>query len=106
DQYWINWGNLGDALYWIPSRRSEAATPYRTAISLARAKLEVNSRDANVWAGVACYYAMLDDRAQALESLQRALEIAPRDPDVMFRAAIIYNHFGDTDHCLAWLKQA
>jgi tetratricopeptide (TPR) repeat protein len=106
DRNWINWGNLGDALYWIPGRRLEAAKPYHTAISLARGKLEVNPRDAETWAMVAAYYAMLDDKAHALESLQRALESAPGDPDVAFRAAIIYNHFGDTDHSLAWLKKA
>jgi len=103
---WSNWGNLGDALYWIPARRSEAATPYHTAISLARAKLEINPRDANIWAMVASYYAMLDDRAAAHESLQRALNIAPADPDVAFRAAIVYMHAGDTDRCLTWLSKA
>jgi eukaryotic-like serine/threonine-protein kinase len=106
DRRWINWGNLGDALYWIPGRRSEAAIPYHTAISLASAKLEINPRDANIWAMVASYYAMLDDRAQAQESLQRALNIAPGDPDVAFRAAIVYMHAGDTDRCLEWLKKA
>jgi tetratricopeptide (TPR) repeat protein len=73
---------------------------------LASAKLEINPRDANIWAMVASYYAMLDDRAEAQESLQRALNIAPGDPDVAFRAAIIYMHAGDTDRCLAWLKKA
>ena len=61
-----------------------AAKPYHTAISLARGKLEVNPRDADAWAMVAAYYAMLDDKAHALESLQRALESAPGDPDVAF----------------------
>jgi tetratricopeptide (TPR) repeat protein len=106
DRNWINWGNLGDALYWIPGRRLEAAKPYHTAISLARGKLEANPRDGDTWAMVAAYYAMLDDKAHALESIQRALESAPGDPDVAFRAAIVYNHFGDTGRSLAWLKKA
>jgi eukaryotic-like serine/threonine-protein kinase len=106
DRNWINWGNLGDALYWTLGRRQEAKKPYQTAILLASAKLEVNPRDANTLAGVACYYAMLDNKAQAEEILQRALEVAPGDPDVMFRAGIVYNHFGDSDRTLAWLKKA
>ena len=106
DRNWINWGNLGDALYWSPSRRAEAANAYHTAISLARAKLEVNPRDANSWAIVASYHAMLGDRAQAQDSLRRALTLAPGDPDVAFRAAIVYIHSGDTERCLAWLKKA
>ena len=106
DQNWTNWGNLGDALYWTPGRRSESAAAYRSAISLAQAKLEVNPRDANIRAIVASYYAMLGDRVQALKSLQAALKIAPKDPDVAFRAAIVYMHTGDTERCLAWLKTA
>ena len=106
DRNWINWGNLGDALYWSPGRRAEATTPYRTAISLARAKLEVNSRDGDGWAFVASYYAMLGDRPQAQESLQRAISVTPADPDVAFRAAIVYLHAGDTERCLEWLKKA
>ena len=104
DRYWVNWGNLGDALYWTPGRRSEAAAAYRSAISLAQAKLDVNPRDADTRAIVASYYAMLGDRKQALKSLQEALELAPKDPDVAFRAAIVYMHAGDTQNCLAWLK--
>ncbi len=96
DRYWVNWGNLGDALYWTPGRRSEAAAAYRSAISLAQAKLDVNPRDADTRAIVASYYAMLGDRKQALKSLQEALELAPKDPDVAFRAAIVYMHAGDT----------
>ena len=106
DRNWINWGNLGDALYWSPGRRAEATTPYRTAISLARAKLEVNPRDGDGWAFVASYYAMLGDRPQAQESLQRAISVTPTDPDVAFRAAIVYMHAGDTERCLEWLKKA
>ncbi len=44
------WGNLGDALYWTPGRRLEAAAAYRKAISLAATKLQVNPRDANLLA--------------------------------------------------------
>ncbi|MGB9257354.1 MAG: tetratricopeptide repeat protein [Candidatus Korobacteraceae bacterium] len=106
DHNWINWGNLGDALYWTPGRRSEAAAAYRSAISLAQAKLDVNPRDANIRAIVASYYAMLGERAQALKSLQEALKLAPKDPDVAFRAAIVYMHAGDTDRCLSWIKTA
>jgi eukaryotic-like serine/threonine-protein kinase len=106
DRNSMNWGNLGDALYWTPGRRSEAAAAYKKAITLTRAQLDVNPRDALLWVMVADYYAMLNQRAPALDSLQRALEIAPADPDVAFRAAIVYNHFGDTDRCLLWLKKA
>jgi len=35
-----------------------------------------------------------------------ALAIAPKDADVLFRAAVLYNHFGDTDKTLKFLSRA
>ena len=100
------WGNLGDALYWTPGRRSEAAAAYRKAISLADAKLQVNPRDATTLAFRATYKAMTDDRTGAITDLNRALELAPSDADVRFRAALVYNHFGDVDRTLSSLEKS
>jgi serine/threonine protein kinase/tetratricopeptide (TPR) repeat protein len=103
---WLNWGNLGDTLYQIPSRRPEAADAYRKAIELAKPRLEVNPKDSFTLAFTADYYAMLDDERQAREQLHRALEAAPDDPDVLFRAAILNNHFGDNVQTLEFLQKA
>jgi serine/threonine protein kinase/tetratricopeptide (TPR) repeat protein len=100
------WGNLGDALYWAPDRRSEAAAAYRKANSLARAKLQVNPRDANLLAFVATYKAMTGKKDAAIADLQQAIKIAPGDPDVRFRAALVYNHFGDVERTVASLEKA
>lgn len=100
------WGNLGDALYWAPGRRPEAATAYRKAISLATAKLQINPRDANLLAFVATYNAMIGDKVAAMSDLQRAMGLAPSDADVRFRAALVYNHFGDTERTLSSLEKA
>jgi tetratricopeptide (TPR) repeat protein len=100
------WGNLGDALYWTPGRRPEAATAYRKAISLAGAKLQVNPRDATLLAFVATYKAMTGNKAAAMTDLKRALELAPADADVRFRAALVYNHFGDIERTISSLEKA
>lgn len=100
------WGNLGDALYWTPGRRSEAAAAYRKAIAIAKSKLQVNPRDATLLSFVATYYAMLDEKAAALSNLQRARELAPADADVRFRAALVYNHLGNTEQTLSSLEKA
>ncbi|HUE52851.1 MAG TPA: protein kinase [Terriglobales bacterium] len=100
------WGNLGDALYWTPGRRSEAAAAYRKAISLATAKLQVNPRDATLLAFLATYKAMIDDKIAAMADLQRAIELASADADVRFRAALVYNHFGDLERTLSSLEKA
>jgi len=102
----LDWGNLGDALYWTPGRRPEAAAAYRKAISLFRSNLRVNPRDAEAAGYIAIYSAMLDDRKQALEDLGHALALAPTSPQVLFDAASVYNHLGDTPQALTWLKKA
>jgi len=102
----LDWGNLGDALYWIPGRRPESKDAYRKAVSLAHSQVEVNPRDANATAYIAEYSAMLDDKKTAMASIKAALALAPNDPVVMFRAAIVFNHFDDDASALAWLERA
>jgi len=106
DRYFMNWGNLGDALFWSSSRRSESAAAYKRAIDLGQAKLQVNSKDAVTRAYLADYYAMLGDKRAATTELDKALTLAPQDPDVLFRASIVYNQFGDERQTLDWLKKA
>ena len=103
---WQNWGNLGDTLFQVPARRAEAMSAYKKAIELAKTRLEVNPRDAYTLAFTADYYAMLDQERQAKEELARALELAPADADVLFRAAILHNHFADTEKTLVYLGKA
>jgi tetratricopeptide (TPR) repeat protein len=103
---WENWGNLGDTLFQIPERRAEARIAYQKAIELAQLRLEVNPRDSSILSFTADYYAMLDQEPQAREQMARALEIAPVDADVLFRAAILYNHFGDTQKTLDFLTKS
>ena len=106
DKDWANWGNLGDALYQIPSRRSDAVHAYERASELANAKIDINPRDASALACLADYDAMLGKRTAAIVNLQRALKVAPTDADVHFRAAILFNKFGDTEKTVKFLKQA
>ncbi len=102
----LNWGNLGDALYWAAGRRAEAAPAYKKAIALARAKLELNPRDATSWTYVAEYSAMIGDAKAATESLQHALAISPTDPEVLFRTALVYKNLGDVPRALDYLQHA
>ena len=100
------WGNLGDALYWTPGRRQEAAQAYRMALALAAGKISVNPNDALTFAYSADYSAMLGDKAKAFTDIDRALKLSPKDGDVLFRAALVYNHFGDDSKTLGLLQQA
>jgi tetratricopeptide (TPR) repeat protein len=103
---WLNWGNLGDTLFQIPLRRAEAKSAYQKALELAKPRLEVNPQDATILAFTADYYAMLDQEPEAREQMARALQTAPEDADVLFRAAILYNHFGDPGRTLHFLTKS
>ena len=105
EQDYLNWGNLGDALYWSSARRSEATSAYKKAIELAQGRIQVNPKDATARVYVAEYSAMLGDRTTAMRELQKAQELAPTDPDTMFRAALVYNQFGDRSQTLDWLNK-
>ncbi|HEY1732522.1 MAG TPA: tetratricopeptide repeat protein [Terriglobales bacterium] len=103
---YINWGNMGDALYWIPGKRDQSFESYRQAISLARAAAEVNPRDASALGYLAEYTAMMGDKKSAVAALNQALDASPNDPQILFQAGLVYNHFGDTQRSLGWLKKA
>lgn len=100
------WGNLGDAYYWAPGRRPEAAAAYGTAISLGKELLEKNPRDAQVLSSLAMYYAMRGERQPALADLNAALRLQPKEPNLQFNAAIVYQQLGDTRRALDSLEKA
>jgi tetratricopeptide (TPR) repeat protein len=106
DSDWMNWGNLGDALYWSPNRRGEAAANYRKAISIAASKLQVNSQDVATLAYLANYSAMLGNKEAATEYVHKALKLAPSDGEALYRAAIVYNHFNDSEQALTYIRKA
>ena len=103
---WLSWGNLGDAYYWASGKRPQAGDAYREAVRLADEKLRVNPRDGRIWALRSTYLAMTDNKQEALASLQKSLSLAPTDPSVQFRAALVYNHFGERGRTLEWLRKA
>ena len=106
DHDWLNWGNLADALYWSPDRRSEAEAKYRKAISIAVSKLEVNPDDVSTLAYLADYSAMIGDRQSAFRYLEKALKLAPLNGEVLFRAGIVHQHFNEPGQALSYLKKA
>jgi serine/threonine-protein kinase len=106
EQDFMNWGNLGDALYWSPDRRKESAAAYKRAIELGQARLQVNPKDATTMAFIADYYAMGGNMRAATAEITKAVSLAPQDPDVLFRAALVYNQVGDQQQTLDWLKKA
>jgi serine/threonine protein kinase/Flp pilus assembly protein TadD len=106
DKDYVVWWNLGDATYWTPSRRQEAPAAYHRAIALAQDALQVNPRDAYALSVVAICEAMLGEKTQALVALNRALGQTAADPELRFRAAIVYSQLDDRSLALASLEKA
>jgi tetratricopeptide (TPR) repeat protein/predicted Ser/Thr protein kinase len=100
------WGNLGDARYWAPGQRAQAASAYEHAISLAKEDLRVNPRDARALGYLAYYYAMLENKQAALSSIEQALTLTPNDPELRFNAALTHNKLGQINQALEWLGKA
>jgi serine/threonine protein kinase/tetratricopeptide (TPR) repeat protein len=103
---YLIWGNLGDAYYWAPNRREEAAAAYGKGIALGEEKLRVNPRDAEVLGSLAMYHAMRGERRPALQNLDAALGLNPKSPDLLFNAGIVYQQLGDTQRALDALEKA
>ena len=106
DNEYVLWGNLGDAYFWTPGRRQDAAAPYNRAIALALESLRVNSRDAGALSSVSLYHAMLGERTAAVDYLQRALRIESKRPDLLLNAAIAYQQLREENPALDYLEKA
>jgi len=103
---YILWWNLADGYYWAPGKRAQAITAYRRTISLATERLRVNPRDAYALGVLAYCHAMLEERKPALDYLRAGLKLARGDSEMRFKAALVYNQFGDATNTLIWLKRA
>src|SRR5579859_894090 len=100
------WGNLGDAYYWTPGRRPEAASAYGTAITLGEENLRHNPRDAQLLAYLGQYHAMRGEKKPALDKINAALRLQPKSPDVLLASAIAYQQLGDSTGALNALEKA
>lgn len=106
DQKYVIWGNLGDS-YYYSGKRADAMLAYQKAVSLAMRSLEINPRDSAVLSNTAGYYAMLGQRREAFDYLERALQLSGnQDPELLFDAAMVHNQLGETSVALQWLEKA
>ena len=103
---YVFWGNLGDAYYWAPGRRAEASAAYGKAIELGTEALRLNPHDAQLLSYLASYHAMRGERQAALDQVAVSLRLQPKNPDVLFTAAITYQQLGDTNRALDTLEKA
>ncbi len=102
----LYWTNLGDAYRWAPAMRKKATTAYERAIALSRESLAVNPRDALALESLGVSLAKSGKPEEGLAQIQRALEIAPGNPDFFYDAAVISNLLGRSGDAIGWLRRA
>lgn len=103
---YLRWANLGDTLRWIPGRESDARRAYSQAIEKLRPELEREPNDSTLQSRMALYAARSGDKATAITLSKRAIDAAPDQRDIRFRAAMVFELSGDRTEALAQLLRA
>lgn len=104
--YPLHWGNLGEAYEQIPAMRTKAGETYRKAVEHAEEQLAINPRNTTVRSSMAIYLAKLGERRKAKDEIRTALELAPADASVAYKAARVYELTGERAQAFAQLKLA
>jgi tetratricopeptide (TPR) repeat protein len=99
DDY-LNWSTLADIYAAMPATRDKARTTYLKAIQLARHELAVNPRDGGVLSDLAVYHAKTFYRKDALDEIEKSLQLAPDDKDVLQNSIIVYEMTGSRERAL------
>jgi serine/threonine-protein kinase len=100
------WRNLGDSYRQVPALQNQAPATYQKALEVAQEGLKVNPKDREAMSGVALYEAHLGNKAAARNDIAKALQEAPRDSDVMFTAALVYELIGERKQALTSLRDS
>ena len=100
------WASLGAVLRGLSGREASVDSAFRRAVDLAEAQLMINPNDALLLAFLAEHHAILGDDERAGELAKRAVEIAPKQVDVLVRAAGAYEEIGQRAKALATIRTA
>jgi serine/threonine protein kinase len=102
----VLWRNLGDSYRQIPSRASDATLAYRQALQAANDGLSVNPNNTEMLSGIALYDAHLGRKKDAETSISKAVNLSPKDSDVLFTSALVYEIIGNRNQALEAIDQA
>jgi tetratricopeptide (TPR) repeat protein len=103
---YLGWANLGDTLLWIPGREAQARSAYAKARELLAPQLARAPGDVTLLSRMGLYAARSGDAAGAMDMTAKALAMAPKSPDVHFRAGLAYELLHHRELALAALAQA
>jgi adenylate cyclase len=98
-------GNLGDA-YLRLNRKADAVREFTAARELALGALRVNNKDARSMSRAAVFEAKLGLKAEAAAHAAQAVALAPGDPYVQYKQAVVAALIGDRTAAFRALEQA
>ena len=99
------WGNLGDALTML-KRDKDARAAYGRAVEAARLEAERVPTDPRAHIMLGLYCARARDRECASGERDRAANMQPASLEILFRSAVVYSIFGETEKALDRLEKA
>lgn len=94
------WGNIASAYYQIPQERYKADFYFDRAISLAQKELFLNPRNATALSSLASFYSMKKDKNNALKYLNKALDLAPNNVDIIEQGIVVNETLGRRDDAI------
>jgi serine/threonine-protein kinase len=105
-QNYDNWIALANALIQVPDKKGDARRAYEKAQKLLEAKLEQRPSDGWLMVAIARIHARVGEEKESLAMLNKALALAPNNPDVHFQAACAYELMGLRNSALAEIDKA
>ncbi|MBR7746405.1 serine/threonine-protein kinase [Undibacterium baiyunense] len=105
-QNYDNWIGLANALIQVPDKKVDARRAYEKAQKLLEAKLEQRPSDGWLMVTIARIHARVGEEKESLAMLNKALALAPNNPDVHFQAACAYELMGLRNSALAEIDKA
>ena len=100
------WWNLGEADYWSAAKKPQAERAFRQCVSLGSPQLNIDPRKVETMGVLAICHAMLHETKDALELIQRAYTLGPKDAELSFKAALVYTQLRREDQAVDRLAEA
>ena len=99
------WGNLGDSYQLISGNEKEAQMAYHNAVRLVKEKLTEEPDNALMHSSLALYLAKLKDFDRSIIEINKALELDPKNVDILQKSVVIFEISDKRGRALLCLKE-